>query len=208
MRRPAVFGIVLILSAGVFAQQRQLDPRLRYNVVKPESRIDFFVHSTFGDVDGVFGAYEAEFKVTTPRFEDLSLTMKVTASSVHTGSSSKDKMVKGKNFFWVEKYPYILFASRRIVPDPANPLKFSMEGDFTLRGVTKPVTLQLTVDPQGSLHGHLYADWSFDRREFGMTYNMPFNRISDSVRVRFDLDVQGTDVTDASPNGDGQTAHP
>jgi hypothetical protein len=68
MRRPPVFGIVLILSAGVFAQQRQLDPRLRYNVVKTESRIDFFVHSTFGDVDGVFDAYEAEFKVTTPRF--------------------------------------------------------------------------------------------------------------------------------------------
>src|SRR4029077_1426710 len=107
-------------------------------------------------------------------------------------------------FFWVEKYPSITFVSRRIVPDPSNPLKFSMEGDFTLRGVTKPVTFQLTVDPQGNQHGHLYADLSFDRREFGMTYNMPFNRIADSVRVRFDLEVQGTATTPSLPNGGEQ----
>jgi polyisoprenoid-binding protein YceI len=70
-----------------------------------------------------------------------------------------------------------------------------MNGNFTMRGVTKPVTLQMTLDPHGNQHGTVYADMSFDRREFGMTYKMPFNRISDSVRVRFDLDVQGTPAT-------------
>jgi hypothetical protein len=50
----------------------------------------------------------------------------------------------------------------------------------------------LTLDPHGNQHGSIYGDLSFDRREFGMTYKMPFNRISDSVRVRFDLDVTGT----------------
>ena len=206
MGRLPGFGIVLLLSSAALpAQQRQLDPQLRYEVIQPESRVEFFVHSTLADVDGVFSAYKAEFKVTTPRFEDVSFNLTVAASSVHTGTSTKDKMVKGKNFFWVEKYPSITFVSRRIVPDPSNPLKFSMEGDFTLRGVTKPVTFQLTVDPQGNQHGHLYADLSFDRREFGMTYNMPFNRISDSVRVRFDLDVQGNAISAAAPDGSGKT---
>jgi polyisoprenoid-binding protein YceI len=201
--RPRGFGIVLILSsAGLFGQRRQLDPQLKYNVIKPESRVEFFVHSTFADIDGVFSSYQVEFKVPTPRFEDISFTMNVAAPSVHTGSGTKDKMVKGKHFFWAEKYPFITFVSKGIVPDPSNPLKFCMEGDFTIRGVTKPVTLQLTLGPQGNQHGHLYADLSFDRREFGMTYNMPFNRISDSVRVRFDLDVQGT-VGDPEPSSLG-----
>src|SRR5262249_22499185 len=147
---------------------------------------------------GTFSSYQAEFKAPTRRFEDISFTINVASSSVHTGSGKKDKIVRGNHFFWVEKYPSINFASKRIIADPGSPLKFGMEGDFTIRGITKPVTLHLTVDAQGDRHAHLYGDLSFDRREFGMTYNMPFNRISDSVRVWFDLDVQGTTVAGSS----------
>ncbi len=192
MRRMPVASLVLIPAAGLFAQQPQLNPQLQYLVSPSESKVEFSIHSTLADVTGVFSSYQAQFKAPTPRFEDISFTLNVAAASVSTGSGTKDKMVKGDRFFWVGKYPSITFVSKRIVADTGNPLKFAMEGDFTLRGVTKPVTLQLTVEPLGNQHGHLYADLSFDRREFGMSYNMPFNRVSDSVRVRFDLDVQGT----------------
>jgi polyisoprenoid-binding protein YceI len=198
MRLPAVGFTLILVSAELFAQTPQLDPELKYIVHPKKSRVEFFVHSTLADVDGVFSQWQAEFKVPTPRIEDSTLTLQVSAGSVSTGSGSKDKLIKGENFFWVQRYPYMSFVSTRITRDAANPLKFTMEGNFTLRGITKPVTMQLTLDPQGNRHGQVYGDLSFDRREFGMTYKMPFNHISDSVRVRFDLDVQGVASTSST----------
>jgi polyisoprenoid-binding protein YceI len=194
MKVPVMVAVLILASGGLHAQQPQLNPELKYVVALSESQVEFSVHSTLADVKGDFALYQAEFKVPTSRFEDISFVINVAASSVHTGSSTKDKMVKSDNFFWIQKYPFITFVSRKIIPDPNNPLKFAMEGNFSLRGVTKPVTLQLLIQPEGNQHGHIYADLSFDRRDFGMTYNMPFNRISDSVRVRFYLDVQGIPV--------------
>lgn len=188
MRLPA-----LILTCGaLLAQPRQLDPQLKYIVNPAKSRVEFFVHSTLADVNGVFSRWKAEFKVPTPRMEDVAFTLHVVSASVSTGSGSKDKLIKGKHFFWIQKYPSIDFVSTKITADPGDPLKFTMAGNFTMRGVTKPVTVRLTLDPQGNHHGTVEGDMAFDRREFGMTYKMPFNRISDSVRVSFNLDVQGT----------------
>jgi polyisoprenoid-binding protein YceI len=186
-----------VISACVclLAQEGQLDPNLKYIVNVKQSSVQFFVHSTLSDVDGKFGQWHADFKVPTPRIQDATLTLHAVSASVSTGSGSKDKMIKSENFFWVQRYPSIDFVSTRITPDPANPLKFTMDGNFTMRGITKPVVLQLTLDPHGNQHGTVNADMSFDRREFGMTYKMPFNRIADSVRVRFDLDVQGVPPT-------------
>src|SRR6266481_9073516 len=194
MMKLPVVGIVLILASAVLLAQQRLNPELKYIVSPSESQVEFHVHSTFAEVNGVFSSYKAEFKVPTPRFEDISFSIEVGAASVRTGNGAKDKMVKGERFFWVQKHSSITFVSKHITRDAGDPLKFAMEGDFTIRGVTKPVTLQLTLQPDGKQRAHLYADLSFDRREFGMTYNMPLNRISDSVRVRFDLYVQGTSV--------------
>jgi polyisoprenoid-binding protein YceI len=188
MKLPAV----ILTCAALLAQTPQLDPQLKYIVNPKMSRVQFFVHSTLSDVEGVFSNWKAEFKVPTPRVEDASLTLHVVSSSVSTGSGSKDKLIKGENFFWIQKYPSIDFVSTGITGDPGNPLKFTMQGNFTMRGVTKPVTVNLTLDPQGNHHGTVDGVMAFDRREFGMTYKMPFNRISDSVRVSFNLEVQGT----------------
>jgi polyisoprenoid-binding protein YceI len=188
MKLPAA----ILLCAVLLAQTPQLDPALKYVVNHQQSRVEFFVHSTLSDVEGFFSTWKAEFKVPTPKIDDATLILKVISSSVSTGSRSKDKLIKGENFFWIQRYPSIDFVSTKITADPGDPLKFIMDGNFTMRGVTKPVTVRLTIDPQGNHHGTVDGDMSFDRREFGMTYKMPFNRISDSVRVRFNLDVQGT----------------
>uniref|UniRef100_Q01Y84 YceI family protein n=1 Tax=Solibacter usitatus (strain Ellin6076) TaxID=234267 RepID=Q01Y84_SOLUE len=183
---------LILTCSALQAQTPPLDPQLKYIVESKKSSVQFFVHSTLSDVDGVFSNWKAEFKVPTPRIEDATLILHVVSSSVSTGSGSKDRLIKGENFFWIQRYPSIDFVSTKITADPSDPLKFTMDGNFTMRGVTKPVTVRLTLDPQGNHHGTVDGDMSFDRREFGMTYKMPFNRISDSVRVSFKLDVQGT----------------
>jgi hypothetical protein len=135
MKLPAVGVILIPESAALWAQPRRLNPELKYTVSPSESQAEFYVHSTLADVNGVFSSYQAEFKVLTSRFEDISFTIDVGAASVRTGNGAKDKMVKGERFFCVESHPSITFASKRIVPDPGNPMKFAMGEDFIIRSL-------------------------------------------------------------------------
>jgi polyisoprenoid-binding protein YceI len=167
-KRPIVCSVLLLASAGLFAKAPELDPHLTYNVNKAQSRLEFFVKATFAKVNAVFPSYEVEFQAPTPRFENASLSIAADAASVTTGSSDRDKLIKG------------------------NPQKFTMEGDFTLRGVTKPVKVQLTVQPYDSRNLELEGEFAINRRDFGMTYKMGLNKISETIRLRFDLYLQGT----------------
>ena len=178
----------LAVPAGLLAQQGRLDPELRYTVNPKDSRIEFVVHSSLARMDGVFPKWQAEFKVPSARVDDCSFTLRVMNSSATTGSAVKDRAIKSERFLWVQRFPWIEFQSRRVTADPADPRKFTIDGDFTMRGSTKPATLQLTLD--GDQHATVRGDLAYDRREFGMPDQMPFTRVSDSVRVRFDLDVR------------------
>src|SRR6478672_1290446 len=132
---------VFVLMLSLALMFAQLDPRLVYEVVKANSRVEFFVDATLGEIDGVFSSYDVEFKASTLRFEDSSFRLEVASQSVRSGNDGKDKMIKGQHFFWVERYPSITFVSRQIVADSGNPRKFAVPGDLTIRGVTKPATL-------------------------------------------------------------------
>lgn len=181
--------LFLIFSGVLLHAQTLTNPAREYTIDVPASRVEFFVASSAGDVNGTFGSWKGELTVATPGVsESATLNLEISARSMTTGSRIKDKMVKGKVFFYVKNYPTVTFASTKVIPS-GDPNKFQVQGDFTLRGVTKPATLQVTLERDSKGGGRIYADMSFDRREFGMTKNVPFVRVSDSVRVRLDLYV-------------------
>ncbi len=181
---------LLLFSPLPFGSLSQSKLAAKYAIVIPESRVEFFVSSTFADVHGVFQSWQGELKLPARgSLDDAQFNLQISAASMTTGSHTKDNIIKGEKFFFVKKFPSITFTSRKAIPS-ADPAKFQLQGDFTLHGVSKPVTIQVTLDPEGQGRGQIYGDLSFDRRDFGMTHNMPFNRVSDTVRVRIDLDVE------------------
>jgi polyisoprenoid-binding protein YceI len=186
---------LFIISSGVLTSaQSPTIPAREYTIDVRDSKVEFHVASSAGDVDGTFGSWKGVFKVAIPGVpESASLKLDIAARSMTTGSGVKDRMVKGKDFFNVQKYPTITFASTKVIPS-SDPNRLQAQGDFTLRGVTKPVTLQVTLDRDSKGGGRIYEDLSFDRRDFGMTKNVPFVRVSDSVRVRLDLYVEAKPV--------------
>ena len=107
------------------------------------------------------------------------------ASSVNTGSGFKDGKLKGKDFFDVEQDPYITFHSTKIVQ--TGPTTFDIPGTFTIRGVSKPETLNLNLTGKGTGHGEVTGTMAFDRKEFGMNSGIPFIKIADRVEVTVDL---------------------
>lgn len=194
MGRQLAFILFLILSGVASNAQAPAKAGRNFTINVPESKVEFFVGSSDGDVNGVFKTWTGKlFLATAGVPESASLSLEVTADSMSTGSGLKDKMVKGKDFFYVKDFPTVSFTSTKVIPS-GDPNKFQVQGNFTLRGFTKPVVLQVTLNRDGKGGGQVYADLSFDRREFGMTKGVPFVRVSDSVRVRLDLYVTPTAV--------------
>jgi polyisoprenoid-binding protein YceI len=191
MRMKKIFAITLLLlcSATFLYAQAPTQPGREFLIDIPNSAVGFSVGSSAGDVNGTFGSWNGRLYVATPGVpESATLNLQISAASMSTGSSIKDRMIKGPRFFNVEDYPTVLFVSTSVVRSD-DPNKFQMDGNLTLLGVTKPVVVQVVLDRNGQGGGKINADFSFDRRVFGMTQNVPLVRVDHSVDVRVNLHV-------------------
>jgi polyisoprenoid-binding protein YceI len=97
----------------------------------------------------------------------------------------KDGKLKSKDFFDVKQNPLITFHSKKIVQ--TGPDTFEVDGDFTIRGVTKAEMLTLTVSGKGTGSGEVKGTMAFDRKDYGMNSGIPFIKIADRVEVNVDL---------------------
>ena len=150
-------------------------------VITPEeSTIKFFVKSSV-DIEGHFDKWDATLTFTSPKLETGVLDIKIQADSVNTGSGMKDGKLKSKDFFDVKQDPLITFKSTKILR--TSPTTFQVQGDFTIRGVTKPDTLMLTADTEGKGIGEIKGTMAFDRKDYGMDGRIPFVKIADRVEV-------------------------
>jgi polyisoprenoid-binding protein YceI len=186
MIRAVAVCVFLIFTTAATASPLQVE-QSRY-VVKTSSKIEFHATSTFAKVVGVFHSWEANMKMPADKFTDASLVLEIDAASVATGSGLRDKEVKGKNFFSVQEHPQIRFASKSISAD-ATPTKYQMLGELTIRGTTQPVAVSITLLRQDDGHEWVDGSFSFNRRDFGMTHNLPFDKIANTVLVQFHLDT-------------------
>jgi polyisoprenoid-binding protein YceI len=134
---------------------------------------------------GSFDKWDATLTFTSPDVTTGVLDVKIQAASVNTGSGMKDGKLKDKDFFDVKQNPLITFLSKKIVQ--SGPDTFDVQGDFTIRGVTRPETLTLTVSGKGTGSGAIKGTMAFDRKDYGMNSGIPFIRIADRVEVNVDL---------------------
>ena len=116
------------------------------------------------------------------------LDIKIQADSVDTGSGMKNGKLKGKDFFDVERNPTITFKSNKIVQ--TGPDTVEVDGNFTIRGVSRSEKLTLVLSGKGTGSGTVKGTMAFDRKEYGMNSGIPFIKIADRVEVTVDLQVK------------------
>jgi polyisoprenoid-binding protein YceI len=154
-------------------------------VITPvESSVKFGVDASVA-IKGDFNKWNATLTFTSPELSTGVLDVEIQAASVNTGSSMKDGKLKGKDFFNVEHDPLITFKSTKIIQ--TGPDTFEVDGNFTIRGVTKPEKLTLTLSGKGSGSGEVNGTMAFDRKDYGMNSGIPFIKIADRVEVTVDL---------------------
>lgn len=159
-----------------------------FKITPEDSSIKFSVKASVA-IDGTFDKWNATLTLTSRDATTGVLDVKIQADSVNTGSHMKNDKLKGKDFFDVKKDPLITFLSKKVVQ--TSPNTFDVQGDFTIRGVTKPETLTLTVSgAPGSGSGAIKGTMAFDRKDYGMNSGIPFIRVADRVEVTVDLHVK------------------
>lgn len=156
--------------------------------IKPaKSTVKFHVQASLA-IDGIFKRWDATLTFASRDVTTGVLDIKIQADSVDTGSSIKDNTLKGDDFFDVKQHPLITFKSTKIVQ--AGPDLFEVDGDLTIRGVTKRERLTMTVFGKGTGSGEIKGTMAFDRKDYGMNASIPFIRIADRVEVTVNLNGQ------------------
>ena len=182
--------IIWVLASALVASATSAQAPAHVPVVRispAKSAIRFSVKASVA-IAGTFDKWDATMTFTSAHVEDGALNIKIQAASVDTGSRMKNDKLKGKDFFNADEEPYITFRSTKIVQ--TGPFSFDVPGTFTIRGVSKPVTLTITGNgSRTSGHAEITGTMAFDRKEFGMNSGIPFIRIADRVEVTVDLDV-------------------
>jgi polyisoprenoid-binding protein YceI len=159
-----------------------------YEVTPVQSSVKFNVKASV-PIEGNFEKWNATLTFTSRDVTTGVLDVEIQAASVHTGSGMKDNKLKSKDFFDVEQDPIISFKSNKVVQ--TGPTTFDVVGTFTIRGVSKPETLNLAIiSGKGTGTGTIQGIMAFDRKDFGMNSGIPFIKIADRVEVDVNLKAQ------------------
>jgi polyisoprenoid-binding protein YceI len=179
MRTTLLSLVLLALFSKVSRAQAPV-----FEITPVSSTIRFDVKASV-DIAGKFDKWDASLTFTSPDETTGVLQITIQAASVDTGSGMKNGKLKGKDFFDVENNPVITFKSTKIVK--TGPETYEVDGDFTIRGVSNPEKLTLTVSGKGTGSGEVKGNMVFNRKDYGMNKGIPFIKIADHVEVDFHL---------------------
>jgi polyisoprenoid-binding protein YceI len=175
--------VFCLLASAIFPSVSRAQVPV-FTITPDNSSIKFFVKASVA-LEGHFKKWDAALTFTSPDVSTGVLEIKIQADTVNTGSGMKDGKLKSDKFFNVKEYPVISFLSKKIVQ--TGPDTFEVRGDFTVRGVSKPETLTLTVLGAGTGAGEIKGTMAFDRKDYGMNSGIPFIKIADRVEVTVNL---------------------
>lgn len=132
-------------------------------------------HLGFSMLQGRFNTLEGEFSYDEKNPANASIQMTVQVGSIDSNHAERDKHLRSKDFFNVSKYPTSTFKSTRFRELGDN--KAILEGELTLMGVTKPISVDIEFigagnDPWGGYRRGYVGKTTLTRSDFGMDYNL------------------------------------
>ncbi|AKK28601.1 YceI family protein [Mycobacterium sp. EPa45] len=158
------------------------------------SSISFSVrHLVVSKVRGTFGAFSGAVTVAADGTPTVSAEIDV--ASVHTGNEQRDAHLRAADFFDVEKYPTATFVSTSVTSDGEG---YQVEGDFTLKGVTRRISLPVEFNGVNPGMGHgavagFEASVVLNRKDFGIDIDMPLETggavVGDKVTITLEIEA-------------------
>jgi len=188
-RRWAVLAAALAVASPAKAADT-------YQFDKAHTTVGFQVRHIFTMLGGRFQDFSGTITVDRARPESSSVEFTIQAGSVFTGDPKRDEHLRTPDFFDVAKYPTITFKSTSV--KAAGKDAYAVTGDLTMRGVTKKVTLPVTLlgegkDPWGNEKMGFGMSTTLDRKEYGMNWNKTLDQggvvVGDEVKVEVSVEA-------------------
>lgn len=145
-------------------------------VIDPtHSTIGFKVkHLMISTVSGEFGSYEGTVTTNGDSFADADVSFSAKVDSITTLNEQRDGHLKSADFFDAEHHPVITFKSTSFAKKGDD--EYVLNGDLTIRGVTKPVSLNveysgMVQDPYGNTKAGFSLQGKINRKDFGLSWS-------------------------------------
>ncbi|HEV3226402.1 MAG TPA: YceI family protein [Acidimicrobiales bacterium] len=159
------------------------------------SEIGFSVrHMMVSKVRGKFTGFSGEL-VTAENPLESSVTASIDLSSIDTGNTDRDNHIRSSDFFDVDHHQHMSFRSTGLRADGD---RFVLGGELTLKGVTRPVSLELELggfgpDPYGGTRAGFTATGELKRSDFGMDFNAVLETggvvVGDKVALQLEVEA-------------------
>jgi polyisoprenoid-binding protein YceI len=157
-----------------------------YEFDKSHSNLSFsYNHLGYSTTDGRFGKWDAKLMIDAEKPENSSIEMTIDTSSLDTFWPERDTHFKSADFFDVAKFPEATFKSTKVTKTGDKTLK--IDGDLTIKGITKPATLDVTVTAFGEHPmakkpaAGFAATATIKRSDYGMNMYTPY--VGDDVTI-------------------------
>lgn len=169
-----------------------------FEIDKTHSQVSFKVkHMMISNVQGTFKAYDAEIEFDKNTMQFTSLSAEIETKSVDTGIEKRDNHLRSADFFDATKNPLITFEMTSYKGDKE---EGKMDGNLTIRGVSKAVTLDVEIggiikDPAGLTRLGFVLEGKIKRKDFGLKWNKLLEAgglaVSETVKLTIEIEAIG-----------------
>jgi polyisoprenoid-binding protein YceI len=181
------------MSATTVTATPAIVPAGTWNIDSSHSTIGFSVkHMMIATVRGRFTQFAGSLSADEQGHARIDGV--VQAASIDTSEAQRDEHLRSADFFDAANHPEIRFASAALTPTAAD--EYRITGDLTIKGTTRQVTLDATVngagtDPWGNERIALEASGTISRKDFGLNWNQVLEAggvlVGDKIKITLDL---------------------
>lgn len=168
-----------------------------WSIDADHSSVGFTVrHMMVSNVKGSFGTFSGTVEVDEKDIARSKVSVTIDAASINTGVAKRDEHLRSADFFDTARYPTMTYVSKKVEKSGKDRLK--VYGDLTLRGVTRPVVLDVEGptaayrDPWGKTRRGASATAAINRRDFGLTWNKVIEAggvlVGDEVKIILEME--------------------
>jgi polyisoprenoid-binding protein YceI len=196
MMRSIRSSVFAAMALGLAVASASAAP-VAYNIDPTHSEVGFKIRHFFSKVPGRFNDFSGTVMLDDKDLAASSVDVTIQTASIYTNNERRDNHLRSEDFFSAEKFPAITFKSTKVTPGDGG--KFKVDGDLTMRGVTKPVTLDAELVGQGAVGrggssiAGFEATTTVNRKDFGILWNKTLDNgstlLDDMVTINLGIEA-------------------